>query len=590
MLAAGYRRLLVGAYRDSQHRRGHHGCDGICPRTVLTTTTLGGAPTTDFFGGTAAGSGTYNVGLVAANSNTIPTLVNLASGQANGSSATITIESAKINSIANTLAACVNSTGQTNATETTTACGKLFNYTKPAGTRPADTLQAAVQMSVYPYRNVSNLYNLATGSAPFGGLSVAPNDWTVAVSYTIPTFGLGINGNGGLQTSSNIDIDAARARSGSRPTRPQLKVSPSSTSASGTFNGPYSTALGHSQYVAIDGVGNIWSTDLASATVVSNSTTSPATTGTSYTATTSSAAGGPVVVASDNTVLFAYTTTGGLHNVGQISSNAFSVNYANEFTGTPTGLASAGAHYAFAATESTSQGCEEEILGTPQSQSGGSCSSGGIAATTQGNDFLLTATSLNKVADNNEDDYFTPPVPVSGPEGVAIDGKGNLWIANSGNASVSTFSYINNNFDDSDYHQTSPIAYLHDSTHGNTPHHTLRHCHRPQAGNVWVSNAGCVSTSSTCLATQLRPHGACRRRRPDHHTARRAAVDLYGHPARLRRLSRAHPRRLRFIIRLGLRSGANSDAEFHNLNALECGGQRRDRTADAGLFRAALYH
>jgi hypothetical protein len=23
---------------------------------------------------------------------------------------------------------------------------------------------------------------------------------------------------------------------------------------------------------------------------------------------------------------------------------------------------------------------------------------------------------------------------------------------------------------------------------------------------------------------------------------------------------------------------------------LECGGQRRDRTADAGLFRAALYH
>jgi hypothetical protein len=26
------------------------------------------------------------------------------------------------------------------------------------------------------------------------------------------------------------------------------------------------------------------------------------------------------------------------------------------------------------------------------------------------------------------------------------------------------------------------------------------------------------------------------------------------------------------------------------LNSLESGGQRRDRTADAGLFRAALYH
>ena len=26
------------------------------------------------------------------------------------------------------------------------------------------------------------------------------------------------------------------------------------------------------------------------------------------------------------------------------------------------------------------------------------------------------------------------------------------------------------------------------------------------------------------------------------------------------------------------------------LSTLGCGGQRRDRTADAGLFRAALYH
>ena len=26
------------------------------------------------------------------------------------------------------------------------------------------------------------------------------------------------------------------------------------------------------------------------------------------------------------------------------------------------------------------------------------------------------------------------------------------------------------------------------------------------------------------------------------------------------------------------------------VSEMECGGQRRDRTADAGLFRAALYH
>ncbi len=105
---------------------------------------------------TSCATGTYNKGLVAAFSNTYPMLVNnptgtaLASGTTNG--ITITRETAKLNTIANVLAACVNSTGATSTTEATTTCGKLFtdvNATS-ASTRASNTIQAALEMDLYP--------------------------------------------------------------------------------------------------------------------------------------------------------------------------------------------------------------------------------------------------------------------------------------------------------------------------------------------------------------------------------------------------------------------------------------------------------
>ncbi len=86
----------------------------------------------------------------------------------NGSGTTYTVEWQKINTMANILAACVNTNGSTSTTETTTTCGKLFNDTKNgAAVRPSDTLQAAVQMALHPASNVSTLYNLIAGQPPF---------------------------------------------------------------------------------------------------------------------------------------------------------------------------------------------------------------------------------------------------------------------------------------------------------------------------------------------------------------------------------------------------------------------------------------
>ena len=101
----------------------------------------------------------------------------------------------------------MNSSGSTSSTETQTPCGKLFNWTaNGAATRPSDTLQAAVQMALFPTTQVNNLYNSITGQAPvYPDLSSAPNDWTIGVAYTSSGVGLAVD----TGTVSTLDIDTS---------------------------------------------------------------------------------------------------------------------------------------------------------------------------------------------------------------------------------------------------------------------------------------------------------------------------------------------------------------------------------------------
>ncbi len=116
----------------------------------------------------------YSNGLVRGMNYTIPSIIETAVGAPTQNSPGVTIEAAKINTIANILAACINSAGSPNGTETKTPCGKLFHYTQNgATTRPSDTLQAAVQMALHPTTEVANLYNLGTTTPPFAGLATA---------------------------------------------------------------------------------------------------------------------------------------------------------------------------------------------------------------------------------------------------------------------------------------------------------------------------------------------------------------------------------------------------------------------------------
>ena len=471
------------------------------------TATLG-TGSSDAFGATAAGGGVYSPGLVMASEVTVPALVDTATGHAlttaTAGGLTITREAAKLNSIADTLAACVNSTGETDTIEANTTCGKLFSATRPpnASTRPSDTLQAAVEMALYPYQNVSALYQLASTAPPFVGLTSAPSDWTLGISYSSAGFGLGVGGD----TSSTIDID----------TSGRIWFPTNAANAHGlayfdpvsvSFNGPYATGLVTPQYVAIDNQGNVFGDDLSTAQVAGVTVASPAGAVTTY-----AAAGptGPVVAgfgtqsktASQDSLLFTVGT--GLYEelAGKVTSLA-------TYNAAPTGLleygpfsppdvdAAAGGNGSACTYETDASGVGVKVDAT----SAPGCVAGGISNAGQGTDSVMTASTLNQLCDfgssSGGGSCFASPVPVSTPEGIAVDGDGTLWIANAGNASVSTLGYLRAHSNSIDYFQTSPVAYVHDSNNGGTmaaPYGLAIDA----SGNVWVSNAGCVTMAVTC--------------------------------------------------------------------------------------------
>jgi len=98
-----------------------------------------------------------------------------------------TVPQAELYTLANILAICVNSSGPT-----TTQCGGTGGLLTTAtstgvsgGTVPTDTATAAIYIAQNPGANVSTLYMLPNGTYAFGGgLSTAPNDFTVRLAYS----------------------------------------------------------------------------------------------------------------------------------------------------------------------------------------------------------------------------------------------------------------------------------------------------------------------------------------------------------------------------------------------------------------------
>jgi hypothetical protein len=153
-----------------------------------------------------------------------------------------------LNTLADILAACVNSTG------TGGACTTLFTAATPSGgVAPTNTLQAAYDIATNPSAQVAALYALASATSPFQPtLASAPNDWTLAISYT----------GGGLSNAIGMAIDASGdiwfANNGTAPNTSSVTEF-SNTGA--ILSGPTGYTGGGMNFavaIAIDLAGNAW--------------------------------------------------------------------------------------------------------------------------------------------------------------------------------------------------------------------------------------------------------------------------------------------------------------------------------------------
>ncbi len=122
-------------------------------------------------------------------------LVDTATGQSPGAHlpSGAVLESSKIYALANVLAPCVNSDG-------TTGCDSLFLASEVGTNKPANTLDAALNIVRHPGSNAKGVFDVAASKSPFQpALGAAPHDWTLSVTY---------NG-GGLDQPGEIAVDSA---------------------------------------------------------------------------------------------------------------------------------------------------------------------------------------------------------------------------------------------------------------------------------------------------------------------------------------------------------------------------------------------
>ncbi|HWW96180.1 MAG TPA: NHL repeat-containing protein [Edaphobacter sp.] len=257
-----------------------------------------------FMGGDAThvgASGTNVIGL--ANSfGLVNNLVNTTTGAAlmvtpagNG-----TPPQAAINTLGNIVASCVNSDG------TGTPCSALFAAATPSGgATPTDTIQGIFNVARNPANHVSALYALSGATPPFQPtLSVAPNDWVMAVTYTnagpapLGPMAIDASGNawftnnasggpysvselssngavlsgsngytgGGLSAPAGIAIDPG-GNVWVPSTGNVVKFSSSGTVLSGA-NGYTGGGLNTPAAIALDGQGNAWVSDTTSKSVI----------------------------------------------------------------------------------------------------------------------------------------------------------------------------------------------------------------------------------------------------------------------------------------------------------------------------------
>ena len=435
---------------------------------------------------TAIGTSTGNVVGIQNAFLAVPNLVTLANGGATSTpvSGTGSAPQAKLNTLGNILASCVNS-----ASSASTQCASLFSDATPSGgTAPSDVASAMLLIAKNPSTNVSNLFNLSTGAgAPFSGLPTAPNDLTLPVTFKVA----------GLTAPTDVVIDASGnawaagcpSCSGASGTDSITGISPS-----GALISNITTGIHKPQGIAFDSMGNLWSTDQNNASypdqVLKQSTSGAIATGFPYTVSLSS----PVGVALDfNNAAWVSNQTG--TNIVHISSAGLPLaNVSNASLAYPVGIGVDGSGNVFTAAS----GPPDIYRYNPTTSSAAAFTGGGLNQpvgiaidnsddvwTINSNGSLVTI--INGVSGNPISGANGYAVGISYANAIAIDGAGTAWVANCRSGCTTGGG------------TTSPDDLLHFNSAGTTLTSTTNGLQDSNlsapavaaidpSGNVWVSN------------------------------------------------------------------------------------------------------
>jgi len=374
---------------------------------------------------------------------------------ANGSTATArtstvagngAVPADEIDSIANSLAACVNSTGPTSA-----GCATLLSDAKSGGTTgttPTDTNQVAINIAHNPTANIAAIFGNAGSSPAFGSpiLSSAPNDFTIAINYT----------NASLANPTGIAIDASGNAWIANFNDGITKLSPAGALLATEGNAVYGFIDPNG--IAIDTSGNAWIADEGGSLIELNSSAIPIS-GTTigadgyagYSNDASNEATGVAIDKSGNvwvsqqfSIVNEFSSSGadltgdiGFPATNLISSYGVAVDASNNILVTnDVASASKGSVFKFSQTGSVTYGSGTKGYGYTLSEKNPTA----IALDSSSNIWVTnnTGNTISKFSD-------TDGSPVSytglfGPAGIAFDGAGNAWVTNSSNNSLAEIS------------------------------------------------------------------------------------------------------------------------------------------------------
>lgn len=412
------------------------------------------------------------------------------------------VPQSKINTLSDILGACINT-----ASSTSSGCTTLFSNAKNGSVTPTDTATAALNIAHNPTLHVSTLYGLAPAvGAPFQPtLAAAPNDFSIAISYT----GGGLDYCEGLAVDASGNIWVANNTSNSVSEFNTLGVPNAGSPFTGRNN--MNGAFG----LAIDATGNIWVPSEGSVSLVelgsngSENASSPFTgggltaphwisfdkfghswtsSGPEYSVVSEFSSAGAAISPAPGGY-----TTGGINGPDIIAADVAGNVWIANRSGSTMSEFNANTGVANGSSPFTGNGLNSPF---------------GIAIDYSGN-LWVTNFDGNSISEFSSTgsaiDSFTGG-GLDSPAGIAIDGAGNIWVANNDSNGISEFSSSGAAITNSNGFQLSPTV------------SQLVWITVDGSGNVWVSARGSIGLTelvgaaspvvTPLVANLLTPYGA----------------------------------------------------------------------------------